>query len=234
MTSTALKAAFAPQKQPTPQDYIKAAYDRHGAGLVLSSSFGADAVVLLHMATQIAPDINVITVDTGYLVDKTYLYMEELTKKLKLNLHIYNPRMTAARQEALYGKRWEGTEEEKAAYRLDNKVEPMNRAMRELGATGWLSGLRGEQSERRRGLTHTEETPGGIIKYYPILDMTRPEIYYYRKKHDLPAHPLVELGYTSIGDWHETKIGEQRDECGLHKLDAAPRPNGDGSPDYVI
>lgn len=228
----ALTFAKAAAPAPGPLDRIRAAHDLHGDRLFVSTSFGAQAGVMLHMAKLAVPDIKVIFVDTGYLLPETYRFAEELTKKLDIDLHTYRPLRTAAQQEALHGKRWEGSEEDKQAYNLENKVEPMNRAVRDLGLTGWLSGLRRDQSERRAGLGF-EERQGAVTKYYPILDMTGKDVYYYLKDHGLPNHPLVELGYTSIGDWHSTKLGEQRAECGLHDASAAERPKGD-SWDYVI
>jgi phosphoadenosine phosphosulfate reductase len=207
---------------PTPEDRIRNAYERHGDGLIVSTSFGAQAAVMLHKAKLIVPDIKVVFVDTGYLLPETYRFADALTKQLDLNLHTYRPLRSAAQQEALEGKRWEGDEAAKHAYNLENKVEPMNRAVKELGATGWLSGLRRDQSARRAGLDY-EEQQGAVTKYYPILDMTSRDVYYYLKDNGLPNHPLVELGYTSIGDWHSTKIGEQRAECGLHDSSVAPR-----------
>lgn len=217
-----------------PDEIIRTAHDRHGDGLILSTSFGAQASVMLHRVTRIIPDIKVVFVDTGYLFPETYRFAAELTERLNLNLHTYRPLRTAAQQEALEGKRWEGDEAAKAAYNLENKVEPMNRAVVELGATGWLSGLRRDQSQRRASLDY-EETQGAVTKYYPILDMTSRDVYYYLKENGLPNHPLVDLGYTSIGDWHSTEIGTQRAECGLHDKRAAPRRFQQSDfPDYVI
>ena len=64
--------------------------------LVLSSSFGAQAAVCLHMASTRYPDIPVILVDTGYLFPETYRFIDELTKRLNLNLKVYNPTISAA------------------------------------------------------------------------------------------------------------------------------------------
>jgi phosphoadenosine phosphosulfate reductase len=214
----------------TPEDRIRTAYERHGDGLIVSTSFGAQAAVMLHKAKLVVPDIKVVFVDTGYLFPETYRFADELTKSLDLNLHTYRPLRTAAQQEALHGKRWEGGAEDKQAYNLENKVEPMNRAVKELGATGWLSGLRRDQSERRAGLEY-EEQQGAVTKYYPILDMNSRDVYYYLKENGLPNHPLVDLGYASIGDVHSTTLGQQRAECGLHDTTAAPRLTG---LDYVI
>ncbi len=215
----------------TPEDRIRDAHERHGDGLIVSTSFGAQAAVMLHKAKLVVPDIKVVFVDTGYLFPETYQFAEELTKTLDLDLHTYRPLRTAAQQEALHGKRWEGSEEDKHAYNLENKVEPMNRAVKELGVTGWLSGLRRDQSKRRAALDF-EEQQGAVTKFYPILDMTSRDVYYYLKENGLPNHPLVELGYTSIGDVHSTKLGEQRGECGLHDANAAHRP--DDGLNYVI
>lgn len=214
----------------SPEDIIQSAHGRHGDGLILSTSFGAQAAVMLHRVTRIVPDIRVVFVDTGYLFPETYRFARQLSERLNLNLHTYHPLRSSAQQEALEGRRWEGNAKAVAAYNLETKVEPMNRAVLELGATGWLSGLRRDQSKRRAGLNY-EEQQGAIEKIYPILDMSSRDIYYYLKENNLPSHPLVDLGYVSIGDRHSTDLGTQKAECGLHDSAAAPRDN---APDYVI
>ena len=78
-----------------------------GVGLVLSSSFGAQAAVMLHLATQVRPDIPVIFVDTGYLFPETYEFAESLAKRLEVNLKVYRSKRSPAWQESIDGKRWE-------------------------------------------------------------------------------------------------------------------------------
>lgn len=74
---------------------------------MLSSSFGIQAAVSLHLVNQICPNIPVILTDTGYLFPETYRFIDELTDKLKLNLKVYRATESAAWQEARYGKLWE-------------------------------------------------------------------------------------------------------------------------------
>lgn len=94
----------------------------------------------LHLVNQIRPDIPVILTDTGYLFPETYRFIDELTDKLKLNLKVYRVTESAARQEARYGKLWEQGVEGIEKYNDINKVEPMNRALKELNAqTGLLA-----------------------------------------------------------------------------------------------
>jgi phosphoadenosine phosphosulfate reductase len=116
---------------------------------VLSSSFGIQAAVSLHLVNQIRPDIPVILTDTGYLFPETYQFIDELTDKLKLNLKVYRAKESAAWQEARYGKLWEQGVEGIEKYNEINKVEPMNRALKELNAQTWFAGLRREQSGSR-------------------------------------------------------------------------------------
>ncbi len=117
---------------------------------VLSSSFGIQAAVSLHLVNQIRPDIPVILTDTGYLFPETYQFIDELTDKLKLNLKVYRAAESAAWQEARYGKLWEQGVEGIEKYNEINKVEPMNRALKELNAQTWFAGLRA--SSRAAGL----------------------------------------------------------------------------------
>lgn len=196
--------------------------------VVLSSSFGAQAAVSLHMAVMQWPDIPVILVDTGYLFPETYQFIHDLSQRLDLNLKVYSNPMTPAYQEAVYGKLWEiglpGIEK----YNEMNKVEPMNRAMKELGARAWLAGLRRQQSSSR-GKLKVLGNKDGILKIHPIINWTDRDVFNYLKKNDLPYHPLWHQGYVSIGDAHTTEkltgdmTSEQtrffglKRECGLHE-----------------
>lgn len=213
----------------TAEERIEWAVREFGDGLILSTSFGIQAAVMLHLATRIAPRIPVVFIDTGYHFPETYRFAEELTRRLELNLQVYNPRQTAARQEALHGKRWEQGLEALKAYNFDNKVEPMERAVRELGATAWLAGLRRVQASTR-GTLDVVQVQNKITKVHPILDWDNRAVYRYLTAHGLPYHPLWEQGYVSIGDWHssaplqpgqteeQTRFGGMKRECGLHEL----------------
>ena len=199
-----------------------------GGGLVLSSSFGAQAAVMLHLATQVQPDIPVIFVDTGYLFPETYEFAERLAKRLQVNLNVYRSKRSPAWQESIDGKRWEQGVEGIEAYNAENKVEPMNRALDELQATAGLAGLRRQQSASRKKLP-VLALAKGRMKVHPIIDWTDKNVHDYLKANDLPYHPLWEHGYISIGDIHttrrledgmseeETRFFGLKRECGLHE-----------------
>lgn len=210
-------------------DRVRLAYEAYGDKLVLSTSFGVQSAVMLHMVATQIPHIPVIFIDTGYLFPETYRFAQELTERLNLNLKTYVPLQTAAQQEALYGKQWEQGIEGLTRYNLLNKVEPMNRAVTELGATAWLSGLRRKQSTSRE-TRQVAEQQNKVMKVYPIIDWSDRDIYNYLTENNLPYHPLWDIGYVSVGDWHstsklgegmsaeETRFGGLKRECGLHEL----------------
>jgi len=99
-------------------------HKEYGSRLVLSTSFGLQAAVMLDLIAKNAPEVPVIWIDTGYLFPETYQYADELRQKIDVNIKEYQPLMTASRQEAVHGKLWEQGEEGNSKYGLINKVEP--------------------------------------------------------------------------------------------------------------
>jgi phosphoadenosine phosphosulfate reductase len=183
---------------------------------------------MLHLVTQVRPDVPVVLTDTGYLFPETYQFIDQLTERLKLNLKVYQAPITPAWQEARYGKLWEQGVKGIEKYNQINKVEPMARALKELDVKTWFSGLRREQSSTRGNLP-VLAVQRGIFKFLPVIDWTNKDVFYYFKEHDLPYHPLWEQGYLSVGDvqttakWEPGMTEEQtrffglKRECGLHE-----------------
>ena len=206
---------------------IQWAKNTFGDSLVMSTSFGIQSAVLLHLVTQQIPNIPIIFIDTGYLFPETYSLAEDLTKRLKLNLLIYRANLAPKEQEDRYGKLWEQGEEGLDQYNKINKIEPMNRAITELKASAWLSGLRRQQSQSRKNLSAVQRQ-NKVTKIYPIIDWDDATIYKYITENNLPYHPLWKKGYVSVGDWHsssplkanmtaeETRFNGIKRECGLH------------------
>ena len=196
---------------------------------VLSSSFGAQSAVSLHLLSAQKPDIPVVLVDTGYLFPETYRFADELTEKLKLNLKVYRPLVSRAWMEARHGRLWEQGLEGIERYNDLRKVEPLRRAMDELKVGTWFTGLRRNQSESRRNTAILEQR-NGRWKVNPIADWSDRDVWQYLKQHDLPYHPPWHEGYVSIGDIHTTRRWEpgMRDEdtrffglkreCGIHDV----------------
>ncbi|MBF6022679.1 phosphoadenylyl-sulfate reductase [Lysobacter niastensis] len=201
---------------------------QHTAGShALSSSFGAQAAVSLHLVTRQSPRIPVILVDTGYLFPETYRFVDQLTEHLGLNLKVYRPQIGIAWMEARFGRLWENGIEGIERYNRMRKVEPMQRALDELGVRTWIAGLRRSQARTRAGIEFIE-LRDGRWKLHPIADWSDRDVWTYLQQHDLPYHPLWHEGYVSIGDVHTTRplqpgmqeedtrfFGLKR-ECGLH------------------
>jgi phosphoadenosine phosphosulfate reductase len=193
---------------------------------MLSSSFGIQAAVMLHLVTQQQPDIPVVLTDTGYLFPETYQFIDTLTEQLKLNLKVYSSPLSPAWQEARFGKLWQTADGIKQYNQL-NKVEPMQRALKELNVGSWFTGLRRSQSSTRADKAIVEISRG-VVKIQPIIDWSNKDVFYYLKEHGLSYHPLWEQGYVSVGDTHSTRkleLGMTEEdtrfngfgrECGLH------------------
>lgn len=223
-TETDIHTVFEKMKAP---ERIQWLHQEYGSRLVLSSSFGLQAAIMLDLVSKHAPEVPVVWIDTGYLFPETYAYVEELKSRLNLNLQEYQPLLTSARQEALYGKLWEQGEEGNQKYGIINKVEPMNRALKELGSDVWISGLRRSQSSTRVNRKFLEQQKS-TLKVYPILDWKDAQVQQYYRDHNLPKHPLEAQGYQTMGDWHSTspveegqsaedsRYGGNKYECGLH------------------
>lgn len=209
------------------------ALDTFAEGFSLTTSFGIQSAVLLHMVARLGEarggmGIPVIWVDTGYLPAETYRYAEELCQRLPLNLKVVQAELSPARMEALHGKLWEtGKLEDLSLYNQLRKVEPLDRALRQEGVRCWASGVRGSQTDHRRTMTALDPVRG-LWSLRPLLNWTPRDVYYYMEEHQLPQHPLFAKGYSTVGDWHSsaaddgdragraTRFGGLKQECGIH------------------
>ncbi len=192
-----LNAAF---ESADPQKIVAWAVAEFGDELIMSSSFGADSAVLIHMAIQHKPDIRIIMVDTGYLFPETHRFMEQLRRRFNLNVWVYRTRndpFAYLRQAGEENPAWRNDVERCCAA---NKNEPFERAIADLRPRAWLRGIRRHQADTRRSARILEWS--GRYRCYaisPLLNWTGREIGQYLSAHDLPRHPLVEKGYLSIG-----------------------------------
>ena len=211
----------------TPAQRVTWALEYLPGNHALSSSFGIQGAVMLHLVSSQKADIPVILTDTGYLFAETYRFIDELTERLKLNVKIYASELSPAWQEARFGLLWEKGLDGLDQYNRMNKVEPMQRALKENDVGTWFAGLRRSQSSTREALPILA-IHGTRFKILPILEWSNKEVHEYLTEHDLPYHPLWEQGYVSVGDTHsskplelgmteeETRFNGLKRECGLH------------------
>ena len=214
----------------TAQDQLQWAHEKFDEKFVLTTSFGIQSAVLLHMtvALKSRKKPKVIWIDTGYLPKETYNYAEELTKLFELDLIVAQSSISPARMEAIYGKLWEtGELRDLNKYHQIRKIEPLENVLSELGALCWASGVRKGQTKNRESMSHIDYIRDRLT-LRPLLNWTKKDIFYYMENNDLPQHPLFEKGYSTVGDWHSsvaennnskgrsTRFGGVSEECGIH------------------
>ena len=200
-------------------DRIKEVYKDFAAEeVMLTSSFATTSAFLLHVFSNINPKQKIYFINTGYHFEETLSYKRQLAELYGLNV------------EDIEAEKWEHdftTSDE--TWKKDpnlccsiNKVKPLNLIKERF--TVWVSGLMEWQSDHRSSLNIFEER-GGILKFYPLLDITKKEREKYILEHELPFHPLLTKGYFSVGCKYCTIPGKGREgrwnnnpktECGLH------------------
>ena len=171
-----------------------------------SSSFGPFSAVTLHMATRVQPDIPVIWIDSGYGTAAMYRYVDEVAALLKLNLHIVRPRRSRAHREAADGPLPEVGSPGHAAFTEEVKLEPFDRAVRELRGEVWITGIRAEETAERASMRAVSLARDNVIRIAPVLRWNARQMNDYLKRHGLP---------NNFDYFDPTKVDDKR-ECGLH------------------
>lgn len=201
----------------SPVERVKQLYSDF-QNVLLTSSFGTTSALLLDIFHKVKPDQKVVFLDTTYHFAETLEYKNTLTSLLHLEVVTVKP------------EEWKNKfTNEDQTWSKDpdlccsiNKVEPLDKLKSDYEV--WVSGLMQSQNSYRKQMNIFEEK-GGIIKFYPIIDLTDEEAKKYMKEHNLPEHPLVKHGFNSVGCIHCTVKGRGREgrwvnrsktECGLH------------------
>ena len=190
----------------TPEQILSQALDV-AKNPIISTSFSAYSAVLLHMVQAIRPGTPVIWCDTGFNTAATYRFVDQLVKRLDLNLKVYHPDVSATHLMVRYdGVPDVGTPEHEAFSRTV-KLEPFARAFRELKPDLWINGIRREETEFRKTQdVFTWDESRKVTKVAPTFYYTSGQLVDYLFAHDLPS----ELEY------HDPTKPEDNLECGLH------------------
>lgn len=177
-----------------------------GGKAIVTTNFGPNEAVILHLATRAQPDIPVVWIDSGYATRKTYLFAEKLIADLDMNMHVFNPLMSAARRDALMGIP-DVDDPQHEEFTNQVKLEPFGRAMKAMAPDVWLTAVRRDQTEFRQNMEIvSQDKPGGVVKVAPVLEWTEADMHAYLDQHGLPN----ETNY-----YDPTKVLGNR-ECGLH------------------
>jgi phosphoadenosine phosphosulfate reductase len=210
MTSEQMTQANAALRNQPALEIIRWAISQAGGRAVVSTNFRPYEAVVLHLVTQVQPDIPVLWVDHGYNRPATYKHAEQLKALLKLNIKAYLPKLTAAHYDSVHGGMPEPTpenEERIKAFSTAMKLEPFQRGMKELAPTVWITALRKVQNPNRAGLDIV--SPDGnfnSLKISPVFYWSDAEMEAYLKQHNLPNE----------WDYFDPAKADEKRECGLH------------------
>ena len=210
MTAEEIAQANESLREQSPREVIEWAIGRAEGRAIVSTNFRPYEAVILHLATQVQPDIRVLWVDHGYNREATYRHAEELKAKLGLNVQAFVPKLTAAHYDAAHGGMPEPTEENEEAIKAFStvmKLEPFQRGMRELAPTVWLTALRKVQNPNRAELDIVSpDNNFNSLKVSPVFHWSDEQMEAYLAEHDLPNE----------WDYFDPAKADEKRECGLH------------------
>ncbi len=195
--------------------------------VVVTNSFQAEDMVLLHMVRETLPEVPVVFLDTGYHFAEVMAYRDRIAGEWGLKLVSLEAERSVAEQEALFG----------ILNRTDpgkccglRKVKPLFAALE--GYAVWFTGLRREQAKSRAALSEVDDfkLPTGTVirKVSPLTEWSAKDVWTYAAEHGIPLLELYDRGYTSIGcepctslptdpnDPRSGRWGGQKQECGIH------------------
>lgn len=206
-----------------PRDILAWAWETFGEDVAATSSFQTQSLPLLHMIATTTPDLPVLFLDTGFHFSETLAYRERLTAELGLDVRVLQPELGHRGFRETHGELYR-KDPDRCCYH--NKVEPLDSAKADLAA--WITGIRRDQTAGRAEEAVLSDD-SGVWKICPMLQWTEQDVAEYIRAHDLPVHPLLQVGYPSVGCAPCTRpvvpgessrmgrwAGFAKIECGLH------------------
>jgi phosphoadenosine phosphosulfate reductase len=210
MTAEQISKANAELRSKSPLEIVKWAVAQAKGRAMVSTNFRPYEAVILHLVTQVQPDIPVLWVDHGYNRPATYLHAEQLKKLLKLNIKAFVPKITAAHYDAAFGGSPEPTpenEERIKTFSTSMKLEPFQRGMKALAPTVWITALRKVQNPNRAELDIVSEDKNfHSLKVSPLFYWSDDDMEKYLVQHNLPNE----------WDYFDPAKADEKRECGLH------------------
>ncbi len=220
-----LESVSADFEARTPEEILRWAAETFAPEIAVSTSFQTQSMVLLDMVRRIMPGVKILFLDTGYHFWDTLTFRERIQHEWQLNVvDLYRD------------SRWDVfVRSHIRTLPLDDpnlccyvhKVQPMQRAL--AGLRAWVTGIRRDQTAQRAQARILEMHAGGLVKINPLLNWTKADVWRYIEQHQLPAHPLYQQGYRSVGcapcttavgadddDRAGRWAGRGKTECGLH------------------
>jgi phosphoadenosine phosphosulfate reductase len=230
-------AGLALRAEPiAPQDVLRLVLDQFGRKVALSSSFGAEDMVLIDMLMSIDPLARIFTLDTGRLPQETYSLMDATRERYGAAVEVFFPQAEAVQSMvAAHGLNlfYHSVENRQLCCGV-RKMEPLRRAL--AGLDAWITGLRREQSMTRTDARKIEwDDANRLVKVNPLVDWSHEDVWRYIREHNVPYNALHDRGYPSIGCAPCTRAvqpGEheragrwwwehpETRECGLHVSEA--------------
>ena len=175
---------------------------------IVSTNFRPMSIALIHLVTRVKADIPVLWVDSGYNTGATYHFADQVTRQFNLNLHIYTPRVTAARRAALHGGIPKIGTREHDHFTREVKLEPFERALNDWRPDFWITGIRHDQTDYRRTLDVISDGPHGTTRIAPLYRWTEVDVEGYIYANGLPDYD----------DYYDPTKGTENRECGLQTL----------------
>jgi phosphoadenylyl-sulfate reductase (thioredoxin) len=167
--------------------------------IVFTTSFGLEDQAILHMLRERSLDVDVVTIDTGRLFPETYALWAETERKYGHRIRTVYPQQGSVeafvQNHGIDG--FYDTVEARLACCHARKVEPLSRAL--AGASGWIVGLRADQSGHRQETKAVAVDERGLLKFSPLFDWSRQAVQSYAEHNGIPVNPLHERGFVSIG-----------------------------------
>ena len=210
-----------------PQEILRWAVDVYGKGLTLSVSFGnPEGMVSLDMLSLITDEVQVFTLDTGFLFEETRRFRDKAMTRYPLPLEVVTPGLTVEEQVERYGPEFYSCAPDLCCQ--VRKIEPQRRFLRDYDA--WVTGIRRDQTEQRASTpVVTFDEYFGVAKIAPLATWSEDEVDEYVRRNEVPLNPLIGMGYRSIGcepctspvaPGEDARAGRwpgmEKTECGLH------------------
>lgn len=217
-----------------PEEILSKGVQAAGGTVQIACSFSVEDLVVIDLAHRLKLPVGIFALDTGRLNEETYEVAEGITERYRTTIDWYFPLAEDVekllREKGPYSFR-ESLENRHECCRI-RKVEPLGRALN--GLSGWITGMRREQSTTRTELACIERDMlhGGIVKINPLANWSEQQVWEYARQHRLPVNRLHAQGYPSIGcapctravaEGEHPRAGRwwwenpEHKECGLHR-----------------